>query len=347
MRIAIVGTGIAGLVSAHLLHADHDITVFEADTRVGGHANTVHVEADGVAHDVDTGFIVYNDRNYPGFVALLRELGVATQPSEMSFGVADPETGFEFRASNLNSIFAQRRNALDPHVLRLLVDIVRFNRAAAQARARRAPLVGCRSPPGPRPRRRRRRRVGRRIPAPRPILRRIRPPLPRPVRRVHLVGRSRDVHAVPDAFLRAVHGQPRPARPGQTTPVAHDRRGLAPVRRRAGAPLRRPDPARVARAQDRRERRQSCRRRGCRGALRPRTRIVRPRCRRNPQRSGAADARRAHCRGAFDPRCDLLSSQRGHAAHRRSDVAPQPARPPRAGTTPSSRVVAARRSRTG
>jgi predicted NAD/FAD-binding protein len=112
------------------LHADHAVTVFEADTRVGGHANTLPVEVDGVAHDVDTGFIVYNERNYPGFVALLRELGVTTQPSEMSFGVADPDTGFEFRASNLNSIFAQRRNVLDPHVLRLLGEIVRFNRAA-------------------------------------------------------------------------------------------------------------------------------------------------------------------------------------------------------------------------
>ena len=101
MRIAIVGTGVAGLVSAHLLHPDHDITVFESDARVGGHANTVDVEVDGRRHAVDTGFIVYNERNYPGFVALLRELGVVTQATDMSFGVSDSRSGLEFRASNL------------------------------------------------------------------------------------------------------------------------------------------------------------------------------------------------------------------------------------------------------
>lgn len=130
MKIAIVGTGIAGLVAARQLDADHDITVFEADSRVGGHANTIDVEVDGVEHAVDTGFIVYNERNYPGFVGLLDELGVDTQPSEMSFGVSDTEAGFEYRASNLNSIFAQRRNAVNPRALRLFADIVRFNRAA-------------------------------------------------------------------------------------------------------------------------------------------------------------------------------------------------------------------------
>jgi uncharacterized protein len=130
MKIAIVGTGVAGLVSAHLLHPHHDITVFESDTRVGGHVNTVDVEVDGRHHAVDTGFIVYNERNYPGFVALLRELGVPTQPTEMSFGVSDPASGLEFRASNLNSIFAQRRNVVNPRFVRLLAEIVRFNRSA-------------------------------------------------------------------------------------------------------------------------------------------------------------------------------------------------------------------------
>ena len=130
MRIAIVGTGVAGLVSAHLLHRRHDITVFESDARVGGHANTVDVEVDGRQHAVDTGFIVYNERNYPGFVALLRELGVATQSTAMSFGVSDAASGLEFRASNFNSIFAQRRNLVNPQFVRLLAEIVRFNRAA-------------------------------------------------------------------------------------------------------------------------------------------------------------------------------------------------------------------------
>ncbi len=130
MRIAIIGTGVAGLVAAHQLHPHHAVTVFEADARVGGHANTVDVEIAGVTHGVDTGFIVYNDANYPGFASLLRELDVATQPTEMSFSVADPRTGLEYRGSNLNTLFAQRRNLTRPSFLRLLADIVRFNRAA-------------------------------------------------------------------------------------------------------------------------------------------------------------------------------------------------------------------------
>ena len=130
MRIAIIGTGVSGLVAAHQLYPLHDLTVFEADARVGGHANTVDVEIDGVTHGVDTGFIVYNDANYPGFAALLRELGIATQPTEMSFSVADAHTGLEYRGSNLNTLFAQRRNLIRPSFLRLLGDIVRFNRAA-------------------------------------------------------------------------------------------------------------------------------------------------------------------------------------------------------------------------
>jgi len=130
VKVAIVGTGVAGLVAAHRLRSRHDLTIFEADARTGGHANTVDVELDGVHHAVDTGFIVYNEANYPGFVALLDELGVATQPTTMSFGVSDPRTGLEYRGSNLGSLFAQRRNLANPRFLRLLADVVRFNRAA-------------------------------------------------------------------------------------------------------------------------------------------------------------------------------------------------------------------------
>ena len=129
MKIAIVGTGVAGLVTAHLLHPEHDITVFEADRRVGGHAHTVDVEIGGRDYAVDTGFIVYNEPNYPRFGALLRRLGVATQPTEMSFGVSNRTSGLEYRASNLNSLFAQRSNAWRPSYVRFLVEIVRFNRA--------------------------------------------------------------------------------------------------------------------------------------------------------------------------------------------------------------------------
>src|SRR5438105_3798539 len=95
-RIAVVGTGISGLVAAHKLHPQHDITVFEAGDHVGGHTNTVLVDHGGETYWVDTGFIVHNDRNYPLFQALMTELGVETQPSHMSFSVADDAGAFEY-----------------------------------------------------------------------------------------------------------------------------------------------------------------------------------------------------------------------------------------------------------
>ena len=101
MKIAIVGTGISGLVCAHHLHPRHDVTVFEANDYVGGHTHTVDVELDGRTHAVDTGFIVYNEPNYPAFTRLLDELGVATQPIVMSFSVRDETTGLEYRADGL------------------------------------------------------------------------------------------------------------------------------------------------------------------------------------------------------------------------------------------------------
>ena len=148
MRIAIVGTGVSGLVAAHALHRDHDVTIYEADERVGGHAHTVDVEVGGVRHAVDTGFIVYNEANYPGFTALLRELGVETQPTEMSFSVTDGASGLEYRGSSLNTLFAQRRNLRRPSFLRLLGDIVRFNRAARRLVADEARGQGADRLPG-------------------------------------------------------------------------------------------------------------------------------------------------------------------------------------------------------
>ena len=129
MRIAIVGAGISGLVCAHLLHRDHELVVFEATDRAGGHANTVHVQTDTGAYDLDTGFIVFNDRNYPQFERLLGELGVATQPSQMSFGVSDG-VDFEYNGSSLNGLFATRGNMLAPSFHRMIADLVRFNRDA-------------------------------------------------------------------------------------------------------------------------------------------------------------------------------------------------------------------------
>ena len=130
MRIAIVGTGVSGLVCAHLLSRAHDVTLFEADDRPGGHAHTVTVDLDDGSHDVDTGFLVYNERNYPGLIKLFADLGVATKPSDMSFGVSDEVSGLEWKGSSFNTVFAQRRNLVRPAFLRMLSDVVRFNRMA-------------------------------------------------------------------------------------------------------------------------------------------------------------------------------------------------------------------------
>jgi predicted NAD/FAD-binding protein len=127
VKIAIVGTGIAGNVAAHLLAADHELVVFEQADRVGGHTHTVRVEAEDGPHDVDTGFIVFNEERYPAFVKLLGKLGVASQASSMSFSVHSEVDGLEY--SN-RSLFAQRRNALRPSFHRMLADIVRFNESS-------------------------------------------------------------------------------------------------------------------------------------------------------------------------------------------------------------------------
>ena len=135
-RIAIVGSGIAGLTCAHVLGPHHDVVLYEAAPRLGGHANTVDVEDPGTGRiQIDTGFIVHNDRNYPNLVRLLDELGVPTIDTEMSFGVVDrdpgsPTFGLAYRATNPNTIFADRRNLLRPAMWRMLRDIPRFHRVA-------------------------------------------------------------------------------------------------------------------------------------------------------------------------------------------------------------------------
>lgn len=129
-RVAIIGTGIAGMCAAYLLHARYDLTVFEANDYLGGHTHTVDVVQDGERFAVDTGFIVYNEKTYPGFIRLLDTLGVATQPSNMSFSVHDEASGTEYASSDLNSLFAQRRNLLRPSFLRMVSEIIRFNREA-------------------------------------------------------------------------------------------------------------------------------------------------------------------------------------------------------------------------
>jgi uncharacterized protein len=128
MKIAIVGTGVSGLVAGHLLHPEHEITVYEAGARVGGHSHTVEVESAGESHRIDTGFIVFNDRNYPNFERLLEQLEVPSQPSHMGFSVSD---GRDFEYSGTpRGIFARKANVLSPAFLGMLRDWRRFNREA-------------------------------------------------------------------------------------------------------------------------------------------------------------------------------------------------------------------------
>jgi predicted NAD/FAD-binding protein len=131
VKIAIVGSGIAGNVAAWRLHrAGHDITLYEAGEHVGGHTHTHDIELGGRAYAVDTGFIVFNDRTYPRFVALLDELQIPSKPSVMSFSVRCERTGLEYNGSTLNGLFAQRRNLVRPAFLRMIAEILRFNREA-------------------------------------------------------------------------------------------------------------------------------------------------------------------------------------------------------------------------
>lgn len=132
MKIAIVGTGISGMVAAYLLHRDHEITVFEAADYIGGHTNTIDVQMNGQTYAVDTGFIVFNDWTYPNFIALLKKLGVESQASDMSFSVKCERTGLEYNGTSLNTLFAQRRNLLSPPFYRMIRDILRFNRESLE-----------------------------------------------------------------------------------------------------------------------------------------------------------------------------------------------------------------------
>ena len=143
MRIAVIGTGIAGLTAAHILHREHDIVVYEGDSRPGGHANTVQVtDRSGAKHWVDTGFIVLNERNYPHFENLLSELRVPTRPTAMGLSVSSPDGSFEF-AGTARGLLAQPSNIVRPKFLRMLRDQLRFNRDARQAIGRSGgPSVG-------------------------------------------------------------------------------------------------------------------------------------------------------------------------------------------------------------
>jgi len=132
MRIAIIGAGISGLVTAYLLSEDHDVVVYEANSYIGGHTHTIDVPVDGQTFAVDTGFIVFNENTYPNFINLMTQLGVEWQPSNMSFSVQCDKTGLFFCPSSLNSMFAQRKNLFRPAFYRLLTDALRFRREASE-----------------------------------------------------------------------------------------------------------------------------------------------------------------------------------------------------------------------
>ena len=129
-RIAVIGSGIAGLTAAYYLSRRYEVHLFERDDRLGGHTHTVMVESEGGQIPVDTGFIVHNDRNYPNFCKLMSELGVETQPSDMSFAVTERSSGFEYSSRGLSGFFAQKKNLLSPSHFKLFLEILRFNREA-------------------------------------------------------------------------------------------------------------------------------------------------------------------------------------------------------------------------
>lgn len=129
-RVAVVGGGISGLTAAWKLRDIADVTLFEANSYIGGHTNTVDIELDGKSFPVDTGFLVYNERTYPNLISLFEQLGVTTVESDMSFSVCLPEINLEWAGTNLNTVFAQRRNLFRPRFLKMLLDILRFNKEA-------------------------------------------------------------------------------------------------------------------------------------------------------------------------------------------------------------------------
>jgi len=130
MKIAIVGSGISGVYAAHYLSKQHQVTIYEANPYAGGHTDTHNIVLDDKNYAVDTGFIVFNEHNYHHFCRFLRDLGIASQPSDMSFSVADVQTGLEYNATTMDKLFCQRRNLLSPRFYRMVFDILRFYREA-------------------------------------------------------------------------------------------------------------------------------------------------------------------------------------------------------------------------
>ena len=216
MKIAVVGAGVSGLVAAHLLAPDHEVTVFEAQAYAGGHTNTVRVDTPHETHWVDTGFIVFNDRNYPRFERLLDRLGVRGQPSDMSFAVTDEAGDFEYASTSPNGLFAKRAHLATPWFHRMVADLAALPAGGAGAAGDR-----------------RRRPVARALPGGAALLARVRRPADRPPGRRGLVRRSAPDVELPRALPDRVLRQPRDARLPRSPEVADGRRRLAPLRRGA------------------------------------------------------------------------------------------------------------------
>ncbi|WP_440889968.1 NAD(P)/FAD-dependent oxidoreductase [Vibrio sp. WZ-1] len=129
-KVAIVGTGISGLTCGYYLHKEHDVTLFEANDYIGGHTATVDVSLNGKAYAIDTGFIVYNDRTYPNFIKMMKEVGVEGIPTQMSFSVRNDGNSLEYNGHTVSTLFAQKRNWANPKFYRFIFEILRFNKLA-------------------------------------------------------------------------------------------------------------------------------------------------------------------------------------------------------------------------
>ena len=132
MKIAVVGSGISGLACTHLLKNDHDVTLYEADAKPGGHVNTVEVSGRTGTYQVDTGFIVFNEQNYPNFVKLLEQLGVESQPTRMGFSVRSEKPDIEYSGESFRGLFGHLRNLADPLHWKMALDILRFHKLAKE-----------------------------------------------------------------------------------------------------------------------------------------------------------------------------------------------------------------------
>ncbi len=132
MKIAIIGTGVSGNVASWLLKDEHELTIFEKNNYIGGHSNTVNIDYDGKNIDVDTGFIVFNDRTYPNLIKLFQKLKVESYESDMSFGISCKNTSFEFCVKSLSGLFAQLKNICNPRFYKMLFDIYSFNKKATK-----------------------------------------------------------------------------------------------------------------------------------------------------------------------------------------------------------------------